>query len=275
MKIAVISDVHSNLLSLNLAIRDAMSENVDSFIFLGDYITDGDNGNDIIDIIKEKANYAILGNREKYIINYSPKKKDYNNYKPIDYTYHSLSNDSINYINSLNDFKIIEINNYKILMIHGDLYPNLLDNYKQDFDLLIDKYDFDICLFGHTHNYFCKNYKNRLFLNPGSIGQPSDTPFYKYCIIEIKDKYKISLRKFRTSETFEKLKNSYINTRFYKENYIWANLILMGIKQGRDFCVPFIKLLNTRLEKYDDIDVEIFNKIWEETYREYLNYIIK
>lgn len=43
MKIAVISDIHSNLLALNLALLDSKKENVDCFMFLGDYITDGEN----------------------------------------------------------------------------------------------------------------------------------------------------------------------------------------------------------------------------------------
>ena len=71
MKIAVISDIHSNLLAFNFALENAEKEKVDSFLFLGDYITDGENGNEILNIIKEKSNYVILGNREKYILNYS------------------------------------------------------------------------------------------------------------------------------------------------------------------------------------------------------------
>lgn len=52
MKIAVLSDIHSNLLSLEMALDSLMKENVDKIFFLGDYITDGEDENKILKIIK-------------------------------------------------------------------------------------------------------------------------------------------------------------------------------------------------------------------------------
>lgn len=275
MKLAVISDIHSNLLALNLAIQDAKKENVDSFIFLGDYITDGENANEILNTIKNLSNYTILGNREKYMISYSPEKKDYNNYRPISYTYHSLTNDSLDYIRNLKDFMIIEINNFKVLMIHGDKYFKAPGMNHQILDLIISEYDFDICLFGHTHQYFCTKYKDKFFINPGSIGTPTDTPTYKYCIIEILDTIHITLREFQVSDTFDDLKMAYRNTRYYKENKVWAELILLGIKDGKDYNTPFIELLNNKIKTLDTLDYHQFNKIWNDTYREYQHVIKK
>jgi len=269
MKIAVISDIHSNLLAFNLAIQDAKKENVDSFIFLGDYITDGENANEILNIIKKNANYAILGNREKYIINYSKEKKDYNNYKPISHTYNSLTDDNINYIKELKDSMIVEINHFKVLMIHGDKYFNLPEITSTMIDLIISEYDFDICLFGHTHQYFCKKYKNKWFINPGSIGTPTDTPTYKYCILEILDTVSIHLKEFRVNDTFDELEMSYRKTDYYEENPVWAELILMGIKDGKDYCTPFIELFNSKIKKLGILEYDQFNKIWDDTYREF------
>ena len=41
MRIAVISDIHSNYIAFKTIIDDIKKENIDEIIFLGDYVTDG------------------------------------------------------------------------------------------------------------------------------------------------------------------------------------------------------------------------------------------
>ena len=113
MRLAVLSDIHSNLIALNLAIDDLKKENVDKICFLGDYVTDGESDNEILGIIKNISDYTILGNREKYILDYSPLKKNYNNYKTIHTTYNNLSKDNLKYIESLKEYYIIKAKDFK------------------------------------------------------------------------------------------------------------------------------------------------------------------
>ena len=40
MKIAVLSDIHSNIVALEEVLKDAKAQNVDEYIVLGDIITD-------------------------------------------------------------------------------------------------------------------------------------------------------------------------------------------------------------------------------------------
>ncbi len=220
MRLAIISDIHSNLIALNLAINDLKHENIDKVIFLGDYITDGENENEILDIVKKNADYAILGNREKYILNYSPSKKDYNNYKTIATTFNNLNEESLNYIKSLKNHYTITINNLKILMIHGNKYYSDMENIYNMFDQIIDDFDFDICFFGHSHQYTYKKYKNKIFLNPGSLGQSVDRPTYKYCIVEISDKINVLLKEFKTKDTLNEFVDKYKKTKYYSKNYV-------------------------------------------------------
>ncbi len=108
MKLAVLSDIHSNLIALNLAINDIKKENVDQIYFLGDYVTDEGNDNEVLSLVKNISDYVILGNREKYMLEYSPLKKDYNNYKTIYTSYNNLSDESLKYIKSLKQYDIIK-----------------------------------------------------------------------------------------------------------------------------------------------------------------------
>lgn len=269
MRIAILSDIHSNLIALNLAIDSLKKENIDSIFFLGDYITDGENENEILSIVKKFSNYAILGNRERYMLNYSPKRKDFNNYKPIFTTYNNLNKGSLKYIESLSEYYILKINSFHILMIHGDKYYNNKNSIKEIFDKIIEDFDFDICLFGHSHKYLYKEYKNKIFINPGSIGLPNDSPTYKYCIIEIEDKVHTTLKEINTKDSFDQLVSTYKKTEYYKDNYVWANLILYTIRDGISYCTLFLEQFKERIKKTSRLNADDFNKIWDDTYQNF------
>ncbi len=269
MRLAVLSDIHSNLIALNLAIDDLKKENVDKICFLGDYVTDGESDNEILGIIKNISDYTILGNREKYILDYSPLKKNYNNYKTIHTTYNNLSKDNLKYIESLKEYYIIKAKDFNILMIHGNQYYSDKDNIEEVFDKIINDFDFDICLFGHSHKYLYRKYKNKIFINPGSIGQSNDYSSYKYCIIEIIDEINVILKEFNVRESFDKLVNYYKKTKYYKNNYVWANLVLYTIRDGLAYCPLFLEEFNNRIEKLGELSEKKFNKIWDKTFKDF------
>ena len=237
---------------------------------MGDYITDGEYSNDVLELVKKYSDYAIIGNREKYILNYNKEKENYNNYKPISYTYNSLSKNNKDFIKKLKEYMIININSFRILLIHGDTYIKTQNEKKEFYDTMIEKYrDFDICLYGHTHVYCDEIYRGHRFINPGSIGQPTDSPTYKYCILNIEDTIDIQLKEFSVNKSLLEFEEDYKNTKYYKENYIWSNLILDTIREGKDYCVLFLDILNSKLNSKKSIRAEEFNKIWEETFKEY------
>lgn len=269
MKIAVISDVHANLIALSLALNDAEKSGVNKYVFLGDYVTDGEDCNQIIQVIKQKADYAIMGNREKYVLNYAPKKGVYNNYKPIAYTYKSLNEESLEYIKALRDHQVIKVGNFRILMIHGDGYGDVTNDFSNMFDTIIENYDFDICLFGHFHKYVDVVYKNKRFINPGSVGQPADTPTYKYYIIEVDETVNVTLKEFKVSDTYDEFKTKYINSNYYQENFVWGNLVLKSVRDGKDYCGQFVALFKQELKNKKDVIYVCFNEMWNETYKEF------
>lgn len=270
MKIAIISDIHSNNVSLDLAIEDALQNNVDKFIFLGDYITDGENGNKVLEVVKKYADYAVSGNRERYIINYKKKFDDSYNYKPLNYVFNNTSEKSMEYIKTLPEEKIVEINGYKILMFHGDAHIFEKYGLKMSFDKIIEKYDFDICIFGHIHKFLDIEYKGHHFVDPGSIGQPVDYPTYKYCIMELSDEIEVELREFEVAKTYGKLRDEYENSNFYKENPIWSELIIEGIKDGKDYVERFIKPINEKVKNENILDNHAHMKFWEDEYNFFL-----
>lgn len=269
MKLAVLSDIHSNIVALNLAIDDLKNENVDKICFLGDYISDGENDNEILNIIKNVSDYTIFGNREKYIFDYSPLRKDYNNYKTIHATYSNLSEENLKYIKTLEEYCIIEVGKFKILMIHGHQHYAGRKGMEEMFDRMIAKYDFDVCIFGHTHKYLYREYKNKIFINPGSIGQPCDGTTYKYCIVELTDKVKVTLKEFDVKESFAELISNYKRTEYFKNNRVWSTLILYSIRDGLSYNDLFIEQFNDKIKDLGELNAEDFNKIWDDAYSEF------
>lgn len=53
--------------------------------------------------------------------------------------------------------KLIEISGRKIIMTHEPFYPETLVK------------DFNVVLFGHTHEAFCKEFESGIVLNPGEL----------------------------------------------------------------------------------------------------------
>ena len=70
MKFAIISDIHGNLPALNAVIADAERENVDKYIFVGDYCLSNPFPDECITRMKNIPNkYIIRGNEEIYLKN--------------------------------------------------------------------------------------------------------------------------------------------------------------------------------------------------------------
>lgn len=270
MRIAILSDVHSNLLALNLIINDLKKENVDKIYCLGDYITDGENDNEVLSVIKEIADCAILGNREKYILDYSSARKEYNNYKTISTTCHNLKHENLEYLKTLKDTCIVRAGHFKILLHHGDKYYYDDRSIEKAFDKLIDEFEFDICLFGHSHRHAHFKYRNKIFINPGSVGQPCDSPSYKYCILDVTDRVDVRFKEFDVKETFDELADAYKRTDYYKKNRAWTSLVLHIIRDGVDYNTPFLRKVNDRAKNAGELTAEEFNKIWDETYDEFV-----
>lgn len=171
MRLALFADIHSNYLVFKKALEETRDMGIDKYIFLGDYITDGYDGDKALDLIKGTDHYAIKGNREISIIEYDKSKnKDWDKYVQhfsMRYAYETLSKDNLDYIKSLEISKIFDVSNKKICMSHGSPYSDRARVFKdsyEEFDKLITDYNCDIYLFGHSHRSFVQSIREDILL---------------------------------------------------------------------------------------------------------------
>ena len=68
MKIAMISDLHSNIEALNRTLDHIAARGIDDIVCLGDVVGYGPNPIEVIDIVKEKCRYTIMGNHDEAMI---------------------------------------------------------------------------------------------------------------------------------------------------------------------------------------------------------------
>ncbi|SHJ71834.1 phosphoesterase, MJ0936 family [Anaerobranca californiensis DSM 14826] len=185
MKIAVISDIHSNIEALNSVLNKIQEENCQQIICLGDLVGYGPHPNEVIERIKGLNIPTILGNYDEAVGFYLPscgckidnewqKKQSENSLK---WTQNHTSEINKKWLRGLPEELFVEYNGKKIYATHGS--PNAINEYIYESEVekikeVLENIDVDIILLGHTHFPYIKKYKDKLILNPGSVGKPKD-----------------------------------------------------------------------------------------------------
>jgi len=181
-KIAIISDIHGNLLALETVLKDiSKRRNVEEILCLGDVVGYYPYPNECIDLVRENCSITIMGNHEAGVLGVEPAY--YFNtvaYTMIIWTKKKLTEKNADWIASLPKRRIIERKNKSIYLVHGSPfkpfdYFDYVDNnyYRKQLEKAFEKTMTDVITVGHTHiPVIVKHNKNKLFINPGSVGQP-------------------------------------------------------------------------------------------------------
>ncbi|MCR5350322.1 MAG: metallophosphoesterase [Acholeplasmatales bacterium] len=170
MKVAVISDIHSNYYSLESALKIIDKNNVETIIFNGDLVTDFPYPNKTMDMImslKDKYKIVIIkGNREEYI---EEALGEIN-----------CLNSSINYtkVNLKDEYKEILKNSPYTYQIDDVLFTHangknthelFYENSENTISYLKDS-KHKLTVVGHSHFPFYKEYEGKMMINTGPLG---------------------------------------------------------------------------------------------------------
>jgi predicted phosphodiesterase len=182
MRIALLSDIHSNLESLTSVLNELNKIGYDELICLGDIIGYGPDPEACLDIVFNKAKIILMGNHEQALL--KPELlNDFNTYarESLLWTSVNISEKSTKLLSYL------KIEHYydSIMFVHSNpLYPENWDYIANYYDArrYFDEMKCNLCFIGHSHieGVYKMNKKselnkdNKSIINVGSVGQPRD-----------------------------------------------------------------------------------------------------
>jgi putative phosphoesterase len=183
MRIAIISDIHSNLAALVRAFSIIETLNVDRVLCLGDIVGYGPFPNACVDLIRKYCDIVVLGNHDAAVVGSVPLDK-FNRFgkKAIEWTIKQMTDSNLDYLRTLP----LRIEDDMMTLVHATpVNPSGWDYITsiEDARSAFRGYSTQLCFFGHTHiptvvgedssiDHFGKN--QRYLINVGSVGQPRD-----------------------------------------------------------------------------------------------------
>ena len=197
MIVAVFSDIHSNYHAFKACYEDAVRRGADSFIFLGDYVSDLSEPQKTMDLVYEiRSSYptvCLRGNREGYMLDCAAGVSSFTRGSKTGsllFTYDHLRKKDLDFFRKLKISDTITIGGVQMEIAHA-----AMDNDRYYFDSddghtadIFPQMQCDYLLTGHSHKQYMQRKEGKTIINPGSVGLPQDgTQNSKYALLDIAD----------------------------------------------------------------------------------------
>ncbi|RGX04575.1 metallophosphoesterase family protein [Paraclostridium sordellii] len=236
MRIATISDIHSNLYALNEVLADIEKRNVDMVVCTGDLVGYATRPNEVIETLRKNKVLTIMGNYDEAIGNFKiicgcdyPDPKDAEKASlSMKFTSEETTDENKAYLRNLPKEVVISFNNKTIRFVHGStrLINEYLKENSKEADEVMNNLDEDILVCGHTHIPYVKYYGEKLLVNAGSVGKSkTGSPNANYVIIDIIDSI-VEVEIIEVFYDFEKV------AKEIEENKILPNDFARLIREG-------------------------------------------
>ena len=186
MKLAILSDVHSNLPALEAVLADIAAAGVDDRYVLGDLVGYAPWPNEVLERLAREDIPIVMGNyddgtgydRDECGCAYNNPVEQALGDESFAWTKAHTSEANKTFLRSLHPQIRFEQDGQRFLLVHGS--PRRINEYlfedKPDstFERLAAGADADVIVCGHTHKPYTKQIGATLFVNVGSAGKPKD-----------------------------------------------------------------------------------------------------
>lgn len=197
MKIALIGDIHANLPALEAVLEHAHQHGVDEIWSVGDIVGYGAFPDEVVKLLQKENVKGIIGNYDLKVLKVKQKRQKWKKdsipekWIAFNWAYENLSEESIEYLNSLPTEMRLEVEGKKMLLVHGSPDSNeehlTPDTSEERLLELANIAQADVVVVGHSHQPFKKKVGDVWFINTGSVGRPDDgDPRASYAILSIK-----------------------------------------------------------------------------------------
>ena len=195
MRVALLSDIHSNYYAFKACYEDAVKCGAEMFIFLGDYVSDLSEPQRTMDLVYEIGfkypTVCLRGNREGYMLDCESGRSSFirgSKSGSLLFTYEHLRKKDLEFIRGLKISDTIEIEGVRMEIAHA-----AMDNDRYYFDGndghtadIFPQMKCDYLLTGHSHKQYIKQNAEKTIINPGSVGIPQDgTRNPQYALLDV------------------------------------------------------------------------------------------
>ena len=310
MRFAIISDIHGNLPALDAVLEDAKNNNIDSFIFVGDYCLSNPYPDECIQRMRDlDKKYIIRGNEEKYLENLIDKDQTMwtdGQMQISYYCYRAISAENLEFLLSMPNTLELSFNDVNLHVAHSSAefiddcehkewstskvakrYANRIvtsDSFRSDihnyfegndrFQQIFSELEQGVYIFGHSHiqwSYKSKDGKT-ILINPGSCGLPLDGVIgsIPYTILDISDAENIIVEEKRIPFDMEVYIDCIIKSDQFVEANVWSNIIIQELRTAREHLFYFLGFVEKYADKIGDKSRPFMLETWEKAYELWL-----
>lgn len=180
MKLALLSDIHSNYRALKAVLNVVRQHNVDTLLIAGDFIGYYFWPLEVFQLLKSWNVVAVRGNHDRML---RKARIDQRFLRRVSEKYGSglsialdqLDSERLDWLTDLPDSRVYETKDGKIFLCHGSPWDSDEYFYPDSEGELLEKYaSFDAkwIVQGHTHYPMIRKFGGVTVVNPGAVGQP-------------------------------------------------------------------------------------------------------
>lgn len=252
MLLAVFSDIHSNHIALEAAMREADRRGADKWIFLGDYVSDCAYPERTMERIYEARRTRdcvfLKGNREEYLLSHRDHGSDWKygtTTGSLLYTYDHLTPDDLRFFESLPITDVIDPNGKcPIRISHGSPWKsreNLRPGREAQLRVVLGRIAEKVVVSGHSHRPFVFKENGRRYANAGSVGVP---------VSGVRGAEMLFLREYGDTWDFEPVRVPYDAEAVVREieesglrekAFVWADAIIKEQREARNYAIELLQ----------------------------------
>lgn len=230
MKLAVLSDVHGNLVALDAVLRDIEGEKVNGFAALGDMIQGGAQPSETVQRLRDLACPIVMGNSDAWLLTGQETGSEAIDPERLrrhhvvrEWALSRLSENDREFIASFTPTIHVPLEGgLEFMGFHGSprdfdefIFPTTPD---EEFHNLLMPYSDRILAGGHIHLPHLRRIRESFFFNPGSVGVAYNhaqeeegfrfDPWAEYAILSV-DGGRVGLEFRRVPVDFDELSQAY------------------------------------------------------------------
>ena len=178
-RVALISDIHGNLISFEAVLADLQRRGVEEIVCLGDSAANGPRPLECLDLLESVTSRVVMGNADEWLLQpqLNPDADDF--HRKVEesdlWTIAQLSPDNLRFLRSFQPSHLLDTPT-PLLAFHATPRSNreivLPVTPVEEATAIFADYSAPLLAGGHTHQPFVRRIHAQTFINPGSVGLP-------------------------------------------------------------------------------------------------------